>query len=1194
MTPVKQALAVCLLVLTCLLPVSVQGSAKARVAVLATPQPQEITVADGLPSSTITAITEDQLGYLWLASADGLARFDGRDYRIWRSEDGLRDNYLWSLHVDAQNQLWVGTRTAGLVRFSADRRQLRYFDRSTHPLLGSNTIFAIASTQDGALWFGTDNAGLYRLDAKERLTRFSPQAGNASALPSNKVTHLLVDGQGDLWVGTEEGVARWTGSGFEQLDMGLLPDRRVNSLRIDLQGQIWVGTPSGSLVRGRDGQVRLPSLQAGEGNTVLQMMIQDRHGDYWFDTARDVMRSSDGVTPSRVPFFSTVVEDQVAKVVSFVFQDRDGGLWFSMLDGGLWHLPANWRQFVQLRGKRTEPQGLHNPRVESLSRSSRGGLWVVGTGGDLDHLDPVTGEVEHHVSSRPGQLWIRSVIEDPQGYVWIGRSGELERYDPRSARILQRWTRQTEHPAMMGAVRRMVMCGQDHLWLMSGESGLQKRNLEGAVLWSSAGSEGDPGSNDILDLFCGPDDALWLATRRGLMRWETHLQRFDLVPGSPQEPIHAAHLDGQSVLWLGQAGALTQYSWRSGRLERVDRIDENSGFPPVLPVGVVVDPQGIIWVASRRGLLRVDPASRNPRLLGVADGLRSQEFMPGTLGLTDLGQLYAASEYGVVLVQRDAFLGGQRRPPLVVEHVQARQDDRIVDLTHQSPLHIPYGMRDIQITARLLSFVDASSTSYRFKLEGYDSDWIDVGSSGQRLFSRLEPGNRTLSIQARTPDQTWSQVYELGLQIDPPWWKSLPGLLVMGMGSAGIGLLGVLLYRRRLQRSNELSLARTRRELAEQASEAKTRFLANFGHEVRTPLTGVLGMSELLMHAPLPSREHGYAKAINQAGDHLLRLVNDALDLARIEAGKLELREEWTSLPALLEQVMGLMAPLASSKQLTLSRVSDVQGGIMVRADALRLRQILLNLMGNAIKFTARGHVTLRWGAQPSHQGIWIEVVDTGPGLSEEQQARLFKRFEQAEGVLTARQYGGSGLGLAISKELALAMGGGLSVRSRPGEGACFRFEAPLQWQPEADTSREETPSCAEGGQQVSGRSLQLLLVEDDHLAAQALGDLLRAQGHQVVHAGHALGALAELVRSRFDAALLDLDLPGMDGIALAAQIRAMGLDLPLVAVTGRSSGDEPEAMEQAHIACWLRKPVNGQQLRDCLARLCPRDAIVE
>ena len=233
------------------------------------------------------------------------------------------------------------------------------------------------------------------------------------------------------------------------------------------------------------------------------------------------------------------------------------------------------------------------------------------------------------------------------------------------------------------------------------------------------------------------------------------------------------------------------------------------------------------------------------------------------------------------------------------------------------------------------------------------------------------------------------------------------------------------------------------RALAEQASQAKTRFLATLGHEVRTPMTGVLGMTELLLGTPLEARQRGYAESIRNAGQHLLRLVNDTLDLARIEADKLQLEDIPFDLRALLQEVCQLLAPLAQAKGLAFhcDVADDLPRGL--RGDAHRVRQILLNLGSNAIKFTERGEVVLRAAALPS-QGVRLEVADTGTGLDAAQQARLFQRFEQAEGARTAARYGGSGLGLAICRELAAAMGGTIGVDSVPGHGACFHVELPL------------------------------------------------------------------------------------------------------------------------------------------------------
>ena len=1143
--------------------------------VLALARPREVTVADGLPSSTITAMTEDRLGYLWFASTDGLARFDGRDFRLWRSEDGLRDNALWSLHVDASNQLWVGTSNAGLIRFSPDRRQVRYIDRTTHPSLGSNTIFVITSTPDGALWFGTDTAGLYRLDTNGTLRNFRPEPDNPHSLPSVLVGQLAVDTEGDLWVGTAAGVARWNGTGFDRMDMSMLDNPSVNGLRLDRHGRLWVGTPSGALMRSRDGTVTRQNLSPGDGHPVLQMLLQDRRGDFWYETARQVVRSGDNRHAEPVAFFSSVLEDEAARNVSFIHEDHDGGLWFSMIEGGLWHLPSSWRQFVQLRGKRTAASGLHNPRVVSLAPSGKGGLWLVGTAGDLDHLDPVTGQVEHHVASTPGSLWMRSVLEDSAGKVWIGRKELLERYDPSSGERRQ-WTREGEDPTLVGSLVRMVACSPGEFWLQSGEGRVQQRDLEGRVLWSSEQSAEHLQGNDLLKLACGPDRQPWLATRKGLLHWQPGAKDFVPVPGSPAQTVHALHVDGQSVLWVGYAGALGQYRWRNGELQAIDRIDARHGFPAIVPLGVVVDPNGSVWVSSTRGLLRVQPVTRSVRLFGVHDGLRSQEFVPGTLGITPSGQVYAASDYGVVFVDDDEFGQGSRRPPLVVEQVSARLGEEQVDLTHLTSLVIDPDMRDLQFTARLLSFKDAESTSYRFKLEGYDPEWVEVGVTGQRLFSRLSAGHYRLLVQARNGNNVLTDIHEIQIQVLPPWWASTPGVVLYVVLAGGILFVAQWLYRRRLKRSNELALARTRRELAEQTAETKTRFLANFGHEVRTPLTGVLGMSELLLSAQLAPREQGYARSIQQAGEHLLRLVNDALDMARIEAGKLELRSEPFPVQGLIDQVMALMLPLARGKRLALRQAGRLDDGILVQGDVLRLRQIVLNLIGNAIKFTESGEVVVQAGVGEDGEGVWLSVSDTGPGMSEAQQQRLFHRFEQAEGALTTQRYGGSGLGLAISQELAAAMGGRISVQSRLGEGACFRVTLPLAWS-------RASPGVVAAADADSVPVRQILLVEDDPTIAAVVTALLSERGHVVVHAAHGLTALAELVGAPFDVALLDLDLPGMDGLALAAQIRQLGLRLPLLAVTARADAEARLLAEAAGFQGFLRKPVTGQLLAEAI-----------
>jgi signal transduction histidine kinase/CheY-like chemotaxis protein len=1143
----------------------------------AQPYLREFTVADGLPSSNIRDITEDRFGYLWLASGDGLVRFDGRNFRTWRTENGLRDNELWAVHVDARNQLWVGTHSTGLVMLSADRRNFRYYDQQTHPQIGSNRIWAVTSTADGAIWFGTDNAGLYRLAPDNTIRAFLPEPGNDRSLPSRSVGQLLVTDDGQLWVGTQQGVARWTGADFERLPAEALPSPLINTLKQDRQGRIWVGTSRGMVVVLPDGRLQHPQLRSEPGKEALQLLVHDSQGEFWFDTMGGLGLSRDGDWIDDVLVYSAMARRAVRPSWVMGYEDREGGLWFGSIQDGLWYLPPNWRQFTQLQGERGSSDGLRNPLPIGLASSSQNGLWVVGSGGVLDHIDPRSGVIEHHFDASLSHTWLRAVVEDGQGGVWIGSHRQLMRFDPGSG-SLKRWHHDDPlEPAPAGTVSRLVRCNQGSIWAFSGEAGMQLRQPQGKLLWRHD-LDGKPGVRlNASAAECGPDDQLWVGTAQGVKRFDSEQGGFVDVPGSPQLPVHVMSFSVDGVLWLGHQGALGVYLLRDGALHRLDRIDEHNGFPQIIPNGLVLDVQGVAWVSAPRGLYRVDLASRSVRQFGVQDGLRSQELMPNTLGMTSRGQVYAATTFGLLLLAPAELMPSKLRQVLAVERVTARRGDELLDLTHQTPLLIAPDMRDLQVNARLLSFADGSSNLYRFKLEGFDPDWVEVGNNGERIFSSLRPGRHRLLIQARTADNVWSSVQTLEFRVLPPWWASITGIVLYVLIGACLVWIGLRLYRRRLERVNELAMAQRTRELAEQASLAKTRFLANLGHEVRTPLTGVLGMSELLLASPLPPQQRGYASSIQQAGEHLLRLVNDALDLARIEAGKLELQQGWLDLAAQVEQVVVLMQPLAQAKQLQFVTRLEFARHTHVYGDALRLRQIMLNLLGNAIKFTASGQVTLHVQVLDSAPGLLLEVIDTGPGIADAQKQRLFKRFEQADGARTAERYGGSGLGLSISNELAVAMGGSIRVDSQLGRGARFSVQLPLPWQLKEPVTPVPEPLIEER------QGLSVLLVEDDLTIAEVISGLLQVRGHHVQHVGHGLAALSELTAGHFDIALLDLDLPGIDGLQLASQLRAMGYRLPLLAVTARA---DAEAAEQAGLSGFngfLRKPVTGQMLDEAI-----------
>ncbi len=1159
------------------------GAATAKVP--ATPQPRQLTVADGLPSNTVNDFAEDAHGYLWLASSDGLARFDGRNYRIWRIEDGLRDNFIWSVHVDARNRVWLGTENAGLVMLTADRRRFHFYDHRGYPQLLGSTVWCIDSTSDGSIWFGTSSDGLYRLRPEGGMDRFLPVDGDPRSLPASAVNLLKVAPDGTLWVGTKHGLARWTGHDFERQVLPPQFSGQVNGLSIDADGSLWLADANGALTqRTADGRfVPSPWREAG-GSSVMGMLLQDRGGSYWLDTMSGLGRAAEGHLHN-VPLYSGLTHGLVKPNWSGAYEDREGGIWFASPNSGLWHLPANWQRFAVLSHRSDEPASIANPYVLAAAPSRDGRFWLAGTRGVLDRLDPATGQVEHHLKSINGIKWPSSLLEDRRGQVWIGLYNGLLRYDPETGAVLRWHVDTAANPAMPDETEMIQQTADGHLWLYSNVNGFQVRDEDGRVL-RRLPHDGHGLTRDLAvnEMRAGPDGNLWLATSRGLLSWNPSADRFVAVPGTPTHPLYAFRLSEGGVAWLAGMGQLQRYLWEAGRLRWLDAMGDAQEFPAVAPGALVVDHSGVAWLSSARGLIRVDPANRAVRTYGVHDGLPNQQFHPHTLMQSRDGQMIGATPDGLVLFDPSSVRPIARQPPLVIERVDVRRGERRLDLTDRQPLVIEDGDRDLHIVARMLSFADSDSSNYRFRLDGYDPDWIEVGPGGERLFSRLPAGHYTLEIQGRTADSVWSAVQTLRFRVMPPWWRSPWGLGILSL-LALCAVAGVIvLYRRRLRRRHAWQLAVHKQDLAEQASQAKTRFLATLGHEVRTPMTGVLGMTELLLNTSLDPKQRGYTESIRRAGSHLLRLVNDALDLARIESGRLELDLQPFSVRQLVMEVENLMAPLARSRGLHFSLEIGLVGDISANGDATRVRQILLNLLGNAVKFTERGVVAFKFSTLGSYQGLRFEVADTGPGINAEQQARLFQRFEQGEGARTTSRYGGSGLGLAICQELAMAMGGHIDVVSRLGVGTRFTVELPLRWTASPSGGVQESPAA--GAARVPQR---ILLVEDDVTVAEVITGLLRAQGHAVVHAPHGLAALTEIADTAFDLALLDLDLPSLDGFALARQLRAFGYEMPLVAVTARSDeAAEPHA-RAAGFDAFLRKPLTGDMLAETIAAVLLR-----
>jgi len=607
------------------------------------------------------------------------------------------------------------------------------------------------------------------------------------------------------------------------------------------------------------------------------------------------------------------------------------------------------------------------------------------------------------------------------------------------------------------------------------------------------------------------------------------------------------------------------------------RIDAAHGWPSVNVTDLRVDTLGRVWVFGHDGLWYFDPPTGHFRSFGLQDGLTNGEFARGYAYMPS-GYIYAATLGGVAAFDPDWVSPQADEPQLSITQVSVRHHGVTQMLPiGEKPLEIGWQDSQLEVEARVFSYVNPSANHYRFRLRGFDSSWVDTGDRGERDFTGLGAGDYTLDVMASGARGTWThRATQLRIHVQAPPWARWWAWLIYAVLVALLAWLLLLAWRRRLAHRHQIQLAEQRRSLAEQASAAKTQFLATLSHEIRTPMTGVMGMAELLLSTPLNQQQHEYTDAMQRSGSMLLKLLNDALDLARIEAGKLELEPAPFDPRQLVKEVAQLERGLAQSRHVRFELEIADDLPMLVVGDVLRIKQVLLNLANNALKFTERGRVTLR--VQRMDEDLQFSVSDTGPGISEASQARLFERFEQEDGP---QRRAGSGLGLAICRELVGMMGGSIELQSQLGHGSTFHVRLPL-----AEPMPVEPSSSKDAGED---RSYCLLLVEDDTIVAAVISGLLERQGHAVVHVINGLAALAELAQVRFDAVLLDLDLPGVDGFQIARLIRQReqaGPHLPIIAVTARSGSEDETRAHAAGMDGFLRKPLTGEQLAAALAQV--------
>jgi signal transduction histidine kinase/ligand-binding sensor domain-containing protein/DNA-binding NarL/FixJ family response regulator len=1195
-----------------------------------------LSLKQGLSQTTVGAIAQDSRGFMWFGTHDGLNRYDGYTFVSYRNDPGdasvPRGHIILSLLADPSGVLWVGTEAGGLGRFDpVTEKFVSYRVEPDNPnSLRSNTVRSIWRDEDGSLWLGTTGGWLTHFEPSSGTFRNYriPQAGDAPT--RGLIASVYRDRNGTLWLGHgDSGLARFDEASGQFTAFLHSPEDPqsigagiVQCIVEDNGGNLWVCTGEGGLNRMDRATGRFtrfqhdPEVATSISHDNCSQIFQDSSGNYWVATEGG-LDQFDPVTAAFTRHHEDP-SDPYALSDSFilrVFEDRSGVLWFGTHGDGVNRLDPGTFQFTHYRHHADNPNTLSTSYVYTLHEDMDGILWIGGDDGVLNRVDRAKGIVTHYRpdANDPRALnvsqSISAIHEARDGTLWIGTySGGLHGFD-RQTGVFSRYVQDPNDGDSLPSNFVLAVEEDDAggLWVGTVDEGLSRFDPATGRFERIAASAGDKDQHIpiiVRDIHRDSTGTLWLTS------WEEGLTRFDPRTRSSKNYRHSVadpnsladdvtfmvHEDRAGMLWVATGSGLDLFDPRT---EQFTHYSVKDGLPNNVIYAIVEDDSGALWFSSNNGISRLDPKTGGIRNYSEADGLQGEEFnqlavlrcrdgkimFGGVNGITafDAGNVRDNPYVPPVLLTdfqlftrsvpfgRDSIL---QKPIWATEHITLQPDQNVISLGFSA-----------------LSYAAPQDNRYRYKLDGLDRDWYEVDAT-RRLatYTSLPPGNYVFRVQGSNDDGIWnSEGASLSITVIPPWWRAAWFRTLVAVTTVGLIAMAFAVQRRNArqrerlleevveERTHELRLAKER---AEAATRTKSAFLAHMSHELRTPLNAILGYTQILGRT---RQNEGQIRAglqtIQNAGEHLLDLINNILDLARIEAGKIDLEKTVVNVREFLDQVCDLVRLKAKEKGLTFVEDFASVASVSVYTDEGRLRQILLNLLGNAIKFTHQGSVTLRVESLHSDGTVQLhfEVVDTGIGIARDKLATIFEPFEQAEGV--GLRHGGSGLGLAISAQLVNQLGSVIRVDSSPGQGSRFWFDVSFVRAPGAGLKKAQQSSALPLG--YAGPRRLALVVDDVQTNRDFMMSLLAPIGFDVIEAGDGQEAIVMATERRPDVILLDMIMPVMDGLETCRELRRIDItrQTPIIALSANSSSVNEAAALEAGANAFLSKPFKVETL---------------
>jgi signal transduction histidine kinase/ligand-binding sensor domain-containing protein/DNA-binding response OmpR family regulator len=977
-----------------------------------------LSVKNGLSNNKVVAILQDKSGFLWFATEDGLNRFDGYEFKIYRNNphdtNSISSNNIWSLFEDTAGNIWIGTKSGELNRYDVKKDIFERW-KIESPHTQDNSINEIYRDKNGFLWIGTYQSGLYRLDIKTgKIKNWKYNPGDPNSLSNNFITSIVEDATGNFWISTYNGLNKFN-PGFEDdsFQQFYAEPVKENSLTNNLIWSItrsesnsnlmWIGTADGLVsLNIKDNTFKRisipkePTLQFG--NSVASVIEETINNDLvlWIGTYGGLVRLN--LSDNEVTRFtkkekepSSIISNEINKLK----KDRSGVIWAATENGISYITPKAMKFNNIFMGKKgfQELVGLMKSNIKSFANKNDGTIFF-GTSDGVYNFKNSDGQTGFHKYAGTDKINVWSLAVGKSDDIWIGTYGQgLKRLNLKNGNVEHR---KIESPTFKTSafdfLKSLFLDDDNFLWIGFWGGGLARYNTQTGdyKIWiHSSDNQKSISQNDVWVIHHDRKGRLWLGTNGGglnlfenkdggkFLRWAENVNQLKKLSSSSiysiceSKPGKYSDDFNQTILWVGTSNGLNKITLNNSIndlslnaiVSEVLFYNSQNGLADNSVKSILEDENGNLWLGTNSGISFFNVEKNSFINFSASDGLNGNEFNTSSALRSDDGLMYFGSVEGLNVFNPEEIIQSNYLPPVVFTDFQILNQPAnigeafllIGSIQTVKEIILSYEDNVFSFEFSALDFNDPTSIQYAYMMEGFDDDWIYSGSRRFITYTNLNSGNYTFKVKATNSDGVWNENYKsVSVIVNPPWWRT---------PWAYAGYIILIISGLFIARKIEINRARLRNELKMREFEAKkqreleiikSRFFANLSHEFRTPLTLIRGPVEELINGNADENKEEYYELIKRNSEKLQELIDQLLELTQLENAAIPLKAKKENIVQVLRGLFYSFESLAKQKNIVIN-FSSTDDSINCWFDRDKLEKIVNNLLSNAFKFTSTG-----------------------------------------------------------------------------------------------------------------------------------------------------------------------------------------------------------------------------------------------